>query len=236
MKIGILQCCSVLPQFQPQFGDYPDMFKAAFRDIDATFEYQVYDILKNEFPTDVNECDAYITTGSRRSTYEILDWIAPLKKLFLDLDQAQKKLVGICFGHQLLADTFGGRNEKSNKGWGVGISQNKILLRKSWMKPPLEVLNIIVSHQDQISELPPEAELLASSDFCPYYMIQLGENILSIQGHPEFSKEYSRTLMQHRVTMIGEPTLSIAEESLKLEVHSRILMQWIINFLTHNRS
>lgn len=230
MKIGILQCCSVLTEFQGQFGDYPDMIKNLLLEIDPNLDFLLYDIRQHDFPTTADECDAYITTGSRNSTYEELSWIPPFKKLIINLHQHKKKLVGICFGHQLIADALGGYTELSDKGWGVGISQNRILKKKAWMIPELEQLNIVVSHQDQVTELPPGAELIASSDFCPNYMYQIDNHILSIQGHPEFSKNYSETLMRHRAEKLGQETLQQGLGSLSLETHDRIMMQWIMNF------
>lgn len=232
MKIGILQCCSVLPQFQSEFGDYPDMFKQLFWQVDPDLHFAIYDIRNHKFPNVLDECDAYITTGSRTSTYEDLDWIPPFKDLIQSIFNAKKKLVGICFGHQLIADTFGGYTELSDKGWGVGVSQNKIVKRKPWMKPPLDKLNIIVSHQDQVTELPEQSELLASSEFCHNYMYQIGNEILTIQGHPEFTKEYSGTLMKHRREKLGDITLKNGLDSLSLDVHNTIFAQWMINFIT----
>ena len=230
MKIGILQCCSVLAEFQERFGDYPDMFKTGFLEIDPRLEFRTYDIREHEFPTTPDECDAYITTGSRSSTYEDLPWIPPFKALIEELHRHKRKLVGVCFGHQLIADALGGYTELSDRGWGVGISCNQIVQKKSWMQPPLEQLNIVVSHQDQVTELPTGAELIATSAFCPNFMFQIGEHILTIQGHPEFSKAYSETLMRHRAEKLGEATLQHGLNSLELDIHDKIMMRWILNF------
>lgn len=207
------------------------MFIRLFKEIDPEITFQIYDIRNNDYPKDLNECNAYITTGSRASTYDDLDWIPPLKQLFKDLYQAKVKLVGICFGHQLIADTFGGNTTKSDKGWGVGVSQNQVLKTQHWMKPELAQVNVIVSHQDQVTQLPDNAELLMESDFCPNYMYQIGNEILTIQGHPEFSKEYAETLMRHRESSIGNAAFHHGLSSLSLQVHDKELMQWIVQFM-----
>ena len=235
MKIGILQCCAVLPQFQEQFGDYPDMFIKLFHKIDPSITFDIFDIREHQFPMSLDQCDAYITTGSRTSTYEDLSWIPPFKQLIKDLYFAKKKLVGICFGHQLIADTLGGYTELSDKGWGVGVSKNNILVNKSWMNPELKQLNIIVSHQDQVTELPRGAELLASSDFCPNYMYQISNEILTIQGHPEFTKSYAETLMKYREEKLGSETLKLGLKSLEHDVHSDVMAQWMLNFVQDGR-
>jgi len=210
------------------------MFMRLFNEINPDIEFKIYDIRQHDLPEDVNECDSYITTGSRTSTYDELDWIPPFRNLFKDLFVAKKKLVGVCFGHQLISDTFGGYTELSDKGWGVGVSINKIIKSKPWMNPLLDEINIIVSHQDQVTQLPDDAELIAGSDFCPHYMYQIGNEILTIQGHPEFNKDYSETLMKHRKNKLGDAALQHGLNSLSLEVHADIVMRWIYNFMCDN--
>jgi len=233
LKLGILQCDSVLEEYQNKFGNYPQMFIDLFKQIDPNIDLQVYNVEFGEYPGSPEECDAYITTGSKASVYEELPWLAEFKTFIRRLHDKKIKLAGVCFGHQLIADTFGGKTEKSDKGWGVGVSINKIITQQPWMHPPLEQLNIIVSHQDQVIRLPENAELLASSEFCPNYMFQLDDTIVSLQGHPEFSKEYSETLMTHRQVKIGETAYKRAIESLKLDTHEIIYARWLLNFFTN---
>lgn len=220
-----------MPQFQTEFGDYPDMFIHLFSEIDSTLQFQVYDLRKNQIPENLTECDAYITTGSRVSTYDSVDWIPAFKQLILDINEAKIKLVGICFGHQLIADCLDGQTTPSERGWGIGISTNDIKVSKSWMQPPLDQLNVVVSHKDQVTRLPVNAEILASSDFCPNFMLQIGEHILTVQGHPEFSKGYSKTLMKYRTDMIGKKRVDQGLDSLSLTVHDKILIRWIYQFI-----
>jgi len=230
MKLGILQCDSVLEEYQSKFGNYPQMFVDLFQKIDPTIETQIYHVEIGEYPDSINECDAYITTGSKASVYEELAWLDEFKKFIRTLFAQKIKLAGICFGHQLIADTLGGKTEKSNKGWGVGVSVNRIIEKKTWMQPPLDTLNIVVSHQDQVMQLPDNAHLLASSHFCPNYMYQIEDSIISIQGHPEFSKDYSSTLMKHRAIKLGGKTLEDGLNSLDLETHEIIFAKWLLNF------
>lgn len=141
-----------------------------------------------------------------------------------------KKLIGICFGHQLIAKALGGKVIKSPKGWGVGMSQNQIYQLKEWMRPSLNCFNLLVSHQDQVIELPTGAEILAGSDFCPNYMMQIG-SFFSVQGHPEFTKSYSRDLMVSREDSVNEIEFAKGMKSLELHEDDTIIAQWIVNFL-----
>jgi len=230
VKVGILQCDSVLIEYQAEFADYPHMLMQMFAAVTNELEYQVYNVVDNEYPGNLNECDVYITTGSKVSVYDNLAWIDVLKQFICDLDRNQKKLVGICFGHQLVADALNGKTQASAKGWGVGLSKNKITMKKNWMLPSLDALRIIVSHKDQVLELPTGAELLATSEFCPHFMYQMGKHIMCVQGHPEFSFDYSATLMTHRRKLLGESVYQAGINSLQLKSDARVFAQWIVQF------
>jgi len=230
MKLGILQCDSVKAEFQFEFGNYPEMFIHLFQDIDSTVCAHIYNVERGEYPATPHECEAYITTGSKASVYENLPWLIEFKAFLRVLYAEKIKLVGICFGHQLIAEIFGGKVKKSDKGWGVGVSVNQVIKHKAWMQPQLDTLHIIVSHQDQVTRLPDHAQLLATSDFCPNYMYQLGESILALQGHPEFSKSYSEKLLHFREDQIGRGTYQAGLNTLKINTHERILTRWLLNF------
>ncbi len=232
MKLGILQCDSVANEYQKTFGNYPQMFIRLFQQLDPTIETHVYDVEHGEYPVTLHACDAYIITGSKASVYANLPWFNELKHVIQQLYAEKIKLAGICFGHQLIAETFGGKIEKSNKGWGVGVSINQIISQQPWMQPSLETLQIIVSHQDQVTRLPDNAQLLATSDFCPNYLYQIGESIVSIQGHPEFSKAYAEALMRYRAKTLGDETLKKGIRSLTLSTHDALFARWLLNFFT----
>lgn len=231
MKIGILQTDSVLDGFRPQFGDYPDMFQSLFLRADSSLTFDVFNVVAGCYPDRVDVCDGYVITGSKASVYDNDAWITTLGDYTKELNAQNKKLVAVCFGHQLIAEVFGGKTEKSPKGWGVGVHTIDVYVDKSWLQPRRETFNVVVSHQDQVTRLPQGADLIAGSEFCEISMFQLGENILAIQGHPEFSKEYSRTMMQYRARKIGEEKLTTGIESLKKSVDDLLIAQWLIAFL-----
>ena len=232
MKIGILQCDDVQEQLQPEHGNYPEMFINLFHTVDPTLNFATYRVMESEFPVSINECDTWLITGSRYSVYNDLEWIPLLEAFICELYQHEKKLIGICFGHQIMAQALGGRIEKSDKGWGVGKSVNKITSTRRWMSPESKNIAILVSHQDQITQLPENTEILASSDFCPFYMLQYSSNFLSIQGHPEFNKDYSQALMESRRNHIPHLIIRKGIESIKKsDIDNKLLSNWIINFL-----
>lgn len=231
MNLGIIKCDRVSDVFVADHGQYPEMFATLLRPADPSIEFTVFDAEQGELPVDIHAADAYLITGSRHGVNDGFLWIDQLVEFVQRLHAAQKKVIGICFGHQLIAKALGGKVIKSPKGWGVGMSQNTLFLQKKWMHPAQSQFNLLVSHQDQVIELPAGAEVLAGSDFCPYYMMQIGSHFFTIQGHPEFTKSYSRDLMVSREDTVTEYEFERAINSLELHEDDGLIASWIINFL-----
>jgi len=231
MKAAILQCDNVLAKFQPQFGNYPAMIEQIFDGVDLPLSFDTYDCRQDQFPGDINEYDFYITTGSKASAYEDSAWIGRLIELVRQLDKQQKKLIGICFGHQIIALALGGKVEKSGNGWGIGIARNRIISRPEWMSDGPAEINILVSHQDQITGLPDDTILIAENDFCPFFIVQWGNHFLSIQGHPEWNTDYSRTLINDRKSIIPPDRIKAALNSLQIAPDNALFVRLIMEFV-----
>ena len=238
MRIGILRTDSVRQEFQGEFGDYPAMFRAmltASAD-DEPVEFRDYDVQHGEYPASIDECDAYLITGSRHSAYEDQPWIHRLADFVRELDAAHHKLIGICFGHQLIAHTLGGETRAAEQGWAVGVHDTCVLTPAEWMQPYRERFGLLASHKDQVVRPPDGAEIFASTDFCPNSGFTIGDHILTFQGHPEFSKGYSRALMDFRREMLGERRYNAGVESLEKPVHPSVVGRWILNFIAAGES
>jgi len=163
--------------------------------------------------------------------YDDKPWIATLMEFVRELDRRRKKLVGICFGHQLVAQALGGRTEKSPKGWGVGLHTHRFNTAPSWHDDAGADLDILVSHQDQVVTNAAGARVLASSEFCENAVCQIGEHILTFQGHPEFVPAYSREIMEFRREAIGEDVYRAGMASLDVPPQGERVARWILNFL-----
>lgn len=231
MRIGLLQCDDVAPELRERHGNYPVMFERLFASVDPTLTFQVWRCLDGELPDDVDAVDAWLTTGSKFGVNDGMAWIEDLCGFVRQLWEADKPLVGICFGHQLIAKALGGEVVKSPKGWGVGMSFNDVAQRADWMDPWQEGLDLVVSHQDQVNTLPPNARILAGSDFCPLYLMQIGECFLGVQGHPEFAKGYSADLMRLRRDQVGASRVREGLASLNAPVDDQLMARWILNFM-----
>ena len=231
MKLGILKTDTVRPEWVPEFGEYPDMFIALLARQNPDLEFVVYDVEEGEYPGDIDEVDAYLITGSKSSVYEDKPWIHALIDFVRELDRRRKKIIGICFGHQLVAQALGGRTEKSPKGWGVGLHTHQFSDLPEWHDQGEPGFDILVSHQDQVVENAPGATVLAGSDFCENAVCQIGEHILTFQGHPEFLPEYSREIMDFRREMIGEQAYETGVASLRDDPQGDRVARWILDFL-----
>ncbi|MEW6992945.1 GMP synthase [Colwelliaceae bacterium MEBiC 14330] len=234
MKLGLLLCDHVSDSLQPEFGDYSDMFARAIAAVDASITITIYAVVDGHFPVTIDECDAYLITGSKESVNDGLPWIQQLEKFVWQLFLCKKNLVGICFGHQMIAKALGGRVHISPKDWGIGVTRAKVHLHKPWMLDEQTHIQLVVSHKEQISLLPPETQVLMGNDFCPYGMIQVEKHFLGIQGHPEFSRAYCYALMQKRKDFIAKRNFTRGIHSLSLTVDDKLLMSWLINFLRLN--
>ncbi len=233
MRLGILQCDSVDTRLQPEFGDYPDMYRRLLTtDVDHPQPtFRVYNLTAGQFPESTDACAAWLFTGSKWSAYDPDDWITRAHQFARELHAKRHPTLGICFGQQLICRALGGTVEKANAGWGVGVHTTQILERRSWMEPSRDTLSLLVSHQDQVIEPPAEATLLASHPFCPHDMFAIGEHMLTLQGHPEFPKGYSRAVMDMRREVIGESTYREGMASLEQPVDSDVAAAWMLGFL-----
>lgn len=235
MRIGVLEAGKVEGDLLQRHGDYPTIFADLLRSADPSLEFAAYDVGAGVLPDDASECDAWLITGSKHGVYDALDWIAPLKA-FLQSARGVRPIIGICFGHQIVAEAFGGRAEKSDRGWGVGVHRYDILRRPGWMEEAGETGAWHAHHQDQVTALPEDATTLAASGFCPHAMIAYGDterpDAITIQPHPEFTVAYARDLLDKRVNVsVPEAVAAPALETYGQPVDGQLFARWVSRYL-----
>ena len=231
MIIGILQADDLAEEVIQRYGRYAAMFENVLSSVDPKLEFKTYQVTQLEYPQHIHDCDAYLITGSKSSCYEDIQWIHRLKQFVVDCHQQEKKLLGICFGHQLIAHALGGWVQKYDKGWGIGIARSMVTHMPHWLKPEQQQFNLLVSHQDQVTRLPPEASLVVTNEFCANSGFRINHSILTFQGHPEFSHDYVQYIMTQRREIIGEQAYQQGMESLQQDEDNELVAQWIVNFI-----
>ncbi len=203
ITIGILKCGAVPEHMQSKHGDYEKMF---FDLLGPDLNYRVFDVENGDVPTQPDDVNGWLITGSKHGVYEEHDWIPPLEQLLRNAYEASIPVVGICFGHQILAQALGGRVEKFSGGWSVGQIEYTL---DGESQPTC----VNAMHQDQVIEPPADAETFGSTDFCKHAFLRYKGPALTMQPHPEFNDSYTADLIKMRSTRITPP--GSAAEALK---------------------
>ena len=205
MRIGILKTDEVDPALIPRFGNLHDMMGTmlASSGIDQ-FEIEPIEVQQGCFPSAVDAFDGYLITGSKSAVYDDDPWIAELLELIRELHERRIKTVGICFGHQAIAAALGGRVENFENGWGVGIHTYHVDGSLQLNGSPLHAVALPCSHQDQVVQLPKIAKRVFHSEFCEYAGFTIGDHMLTMQPHPEFSVIYLECILRKIQDKFGE--------------------------------
>jgi len=223
MKLAILETGRPPGDLAEQFGDYPMMFQKM---LGFGFETERFDVQAGEFPN-LGEHHAFLITGSPAGVYDPLPWIPGL----LDFIRSAKgsRMVGVCFGHQAMAEALGGRVEKSEKGWGTGLHHYEVVRREPWMDGGAEIA-APASHQDQVVAQPPNTNVLLQSAFTPFAALAWTDRpAISFQFHPEFSPAFAKALIEKRYDIVPDPDEKIA--SLDAPNDGARVADWIRRFL-----
>lgn len=236
MKIGILETGEVHPDLRARHGDYPEMFRQLLSQADPALDFAVVRVVAGEMPAAPTQADAWLVTGSRYGVYDDLPWIAPLETFLRGCIAARVPVVGICFGHQLLAEALGGRAVKSDKGWGLGVQDYDLVARPSWMAAAPDHFALRALHQDQVVALPDGATVLARSPHCAFAAVAYGDleapDAISLQPHPEFGAAFMDELLALRSgTVIPADQAASARASLERPVQGLDWARWIVGYL-----
>lgn len=213
MKIGILQTGIAADALISKYGDYPDSFEVLLQG--RGLEFEVFQVVNGVFPANASVCEGWLVTGSKHGAYEPHDWIPPLEDLIREIYEADLPMVGVCFGHQIIAQALGGKVEKYTGGWGVGNftyadanGENAITLN--------------AYHQDQVVTPPSCVTDISGNDFCTNAILTYGDKAYTMQPHPEFSTQYIRDLIAERaIGVIDDAVLEQARSKLMEDVDAQ---------------
>lgn len=207
MKIGILQTGHAPDELRPVVGDVNNLFERLLDGQGFTFE--TYPVVDGDFPDGPDTCEGWLITGSKHGVYDDLPWIGTLETLIRDVYALGRPLVGICFGHQIIAQALGGKVEKFEGGWAVGRQtydwQGEQVALNAW-------------HQDQVVERPADATPVACNDFCENAALVYGNRAFTLQAHPEFVHEFIQGLIDARAGNVPPELIQAARDNLHGDV------------------
>lgn len=223
MQIGILQT-GESPDALREQGDYPDFFETLLVGRGLTFRR--FAVLRMDFPASVHDCDGWLITGSRFGAYEDHAFIPPLEQFIRDAYAARVPVVGVCFGHQIIAQAMGGKVEQFKGGWSVGATEYDF---------GGETLTLNAWHRDQVTVKPETAERIATSAFCENAALLYDDRMLTVQAHPEFKPEFVDGLMRTRGPgLVPDNLMAEARKKLDQPLDSGTMADRIATFfLTH---
>jgi GMP synthase-like glutamine amidotransferase len=232
VRIGILETGYPPAHLVGEHGSYPDMLRRFVGE--EAGRYQVFDVQKGQYPAQAEALDALLVTGSPAGVYDPDPWIGELIG-YLRAAKGRTALVGVCFGHQVMAQAFGGQVRKSEKGWGLGLHTYRVVGPEPWMDPVTE-LTAPVSHQDQVVERPPTARVVAGSDFTPNGVLAYDDQpAISFQCHPEFTRDYAKALAERRRGQVPDAQIEAAKASLDRPNDDPQIAEWVRRFLLSAR-
>jgi len=226
MRIGILQTGLAPEALSDTMGDYPDMFA---RLLDGQgFTFRTFRVVEGEFPADVHDCDGWLITGSRHGVYEDHPWIPPLEQFIRDAFAARVPVVGICFGHQIVAQAMGGKVERYDGGWAVGATEydfsGEKLVLNAW-------------HRDQVTRAPESARVIATNEFCANAALLYDDRAFTVQAHPEFRPEFVDGLMKTRGKgLVPDDVMAAAASRLADPIQDRTMAGRIAAFFKEPRA
>ena len=223
MKLAVLETGVPPEPLAEEFGSYPEMFADL---LGPGFEIETFDVQKGELPPPAVH-GAYLVTGSPAGVYDPLPWIPPLMDFIRSADGA--KMIGVCFGHQVMAQALGGEVIKSPKGWGAGLHRYTVVHSEPWIDSS-GTIAIPASHQDQVVVQPPNTEVVAASEFTPFASLAWQDRpAISFQFHPEFSIGYAKALIEKRFDRVNDPAAALA--SLDAPNDNHVVGGWMRRFL-----
>ncbi|MEP2534001.1 type 1 glutamine amidotransferase [Shimia sp.] len=226
MKIGILQTGKPPEEMLQDYGDYIDAFTALLAN--QGFEFEGWSVVDGDFPASVQDADGWLITGSRHGAYEDHDWIPPLEDFIRASISEKVPMVGVCFGHQIIAQALGGKVEKFSGGWVVGHQTYDFAGTQ---------IGLHAWHQDQVVELPPGATTIASQDHCAHAAIVYGDRAFTVQPHPEYDAGFIEGLIKIRGKgVVPEDQLTDALNGLGQPTANQTLADQFADFFRQERA
>ncbi|KAG0081413.1 hypothetical protein BGZ92_000246, partial [Podila epicladia] len=214
VRLALLVCGTPIPSILEAHGDYPVIFRGLFQagldqlkeqgaiDSSTKLVLEGFDVREGIYPR-ANEWDAIVISGSASDAYADIPWVNDLVKYVHEFprDREAPKVIGVCFGHQIIGRAFGAKVAKNTRGWEIGWTPTELTVegQKFWQDSFMRIHEL---HQDIVYDLPKDFSLLASTEHTYVQsMISKDGKIVSLQGHPEFTSPIMKEFITVRTTL-----------------------------------
>ena len=234
MKLCILDNDTLEGALAARYTSFGAMFVRLFDSVGARWTYDIFSTQRGEYPASFDTYDAVLLTGSGSDSFSDEPWAVELRSRVTQLLAEHKKMVGVCFGHQLIGLCMGAAVARAPQGWGNGR------MTYDWHRQDLPYcqdrthISLLVSHQDQVLELPKGATLVASSAFCPVAVFTVGQEVFCVQAHPEFDAGFSQHLLDEKRASMGEKQYAAYSQSLLAGHEGADLARMVVAFLENS--
>lgn len=224
--IGILRMTEFVDEVYAAHGPYLRQFETMFRG--RPVDLVDVAVHEGQTPAALSDADLWIASGSPASVYDGHSWIETAEAIVREAAATETPFVGICFGHQLVAQALGGRVEKAAGGWGVGALDYAATRRPGSLATLPDTLTILAAHQDQVVEVPAAATVWSTSDYCPNAGLVVGERMWTVQAHPEFTSALVQTLYPSRRDLVGGDRVDTAMATLGRPLSNDLIADAIV--------
>lgn len=196
----IVQTGSTLPELRARLGDFPDWFRRGLG-----LQRADVDVVRVDngaaLPADTRRHAGVIVTGSPAMVSERLRWSEDTAAWLRTRIESGSPVLGVCYGHQLLAHALGGRVDYHPSGrevGTVGIERLAAADDDALLQAAPARFMAHSSHQQSVLELPKGAVTLARSAHDPHHAVRYAPGVWGLQFHPEFSVEVMRGYLRRR--------------------------------------
>jgi GMP synthase-like glutamine amidotransferase len=229
-RIAVLTTVEGLPPFALRHPDDGAKVAAGLKPLRAEWQFDTWRVSENQWPADVTTYDGVVITGSPASVNDDSAWIRQLEQVVRDLHARSRPIVGICFGHQVIATALGGRVAASASGLRIGTATTRFTAHAAWMQPAQAAVTLYAAHEDQVVEPPAEATVLGGDEVCPVAAYAIGATVFATQCHPELSRAFMDDVLAAMGPMLTPDALQRGLRQVQQPVDAPLMMRWIAQF------
>ncbi len=234
-RIAVLNNNTDTSAFAKRFVDDGEKAAEGLRAQRPDWRFDVWQAHEDRFPPDPDDYQGWVLTGSVASVNDDAPWIRRLTELVRHLHRGRVPLVGLCFGHQMVAHALGGRVGPSPGGWRIGSAvthyRDDAGAGRPWMRPVRDAITLFAAHREQVLQPPPEATVLGGDDFAPAAALGIGRHVFTTQYHPELSRAFMRALLDEHGPQWPAPLVAQARAQVEEPVDAALFMRWAARFL-----